>query len=426
MATINGNYREFRLDNGLFVALQETPTQTVAGRLRVWHGALNEKPGEDGLAHFLEHCLMTGGSEKYSPLMAKEIGNTLGTFNAFTGLERTFFPVEMLTEHTPLFLDYISDAVFNPKFDPVCVEREKQRVLRETADEKSNPTFLDRKAYGIAFFGEDSPHIYPILGNESVVGSMSVCSLRNFHERGYSPNNMDLIMVGALPKDIEGLIRQNFAHFKSGCGKRAEFPRNPPLYGAKILHMSASDLLNHEHPEQSSAQLSISMFAPVETDSDAYAVAMMVRILGGDSNSELFSNISQTKGLAYGISALYDRAYNKGGIYIYGDVHAERAEEAIDAAFEEMAKMRTTLVSQARLEMIKKRSIYIIAKTFETNSGHVNAIETKIDEGMTPEDMLKKLDAVTPQDIMDAAIKYLPQNRADGKYVLFLRDPLKR
>ena len=116
MSTINGNYREFRLNNGLFVALQETPTQTVSGRLKVWHGSLNEKQGEEGIAHFLEHILMAGGSNKYNPEEADSIRGRFGYFNAYTHLEKTLFSVDMLAEDTQLFLEYISDTVFNPKF----------------------------------------------------------------------------------------------------------------------------------------------------------------------------------------------------------------------------------------------------------------------------------------------------------------------
>src|SRR3989344_6026179 len=199
MATINGNYRKFRLGNGLLVALQETPTQTVSGRLRVWHGALNEKKGEEGIAHFLEHSLMTGGSQKYDPERADEIRGTFGFFNAFTGLEETFFPVDMLAEDSQLFLEYVSDAAFNPRFEVSRVEEERQRVLRETADAKSNPKFKDGKAC-----------------REAVVGFASVDTLREFHQRGYHPNNMDLILVGALPKNIEDLVQENFAQFPSG------------------------------------------------------------------------------------------------------------------------------------------------------------------------------------------------------------------
>ena len=105
MTTINGNYREFKLDNGLLVALQDTPTQTVSGRLRVWHGSLNEQPGEEGIAHFLEHTLLSGGSSKYTPEQSNKIMGTFGFFNAYTGLQKTFFPVIIyLTRHSILYL----------------------------------------------------------------------------------------------------------------------------------------------------------------------------------------------------------------------------------------------------------------------------------------------------------------------------------
>jgi len=426
MVTLNGNYREFKLDNGLFVALQETPTQTISGRLRVWHGALNEYQGEEGLAHFLEHTLMVGGSQKYDPEKADKIRGTFGSFNAFTCLEKTFFPVDMLSEDSQLFFEYISDVAFNPRFEIARVEEERQRVLRETADAKSNPDFKDIKVYGEAFFGKNSPHTYFILGNEAVVSSASVDTLRKFHERGYHSNNMDLILVGALPKNIEELVQQNFSSFQSGDGKKVEFPRNPQLYGATILHTFAPELYNHENPEQSSAQLSISLVAPTETDEDSYPVNMLVNILGGDANSRLFTSVSQRKGLAYGICAQHDNSNNKGGIYISGSVSSVGADEAIDAIFEEMVKLRTDLVSQDSLERLKRISRYNIAKTFETNVGHVNAIELRMDKGLTPEYHLERMEAVTPKEIREAAVKYLPQNRIGGKYVLSLRDPLKK
>lgn len=426
MTILNGNYREIRLDNGLYVALQETPTQTVSGRLRVWHGALNEKKGEEGIAHFLEHSLVSGGSQKYDSKKFDEIRATFGSFNACTGLDRTSFPVDMLGEDTQLFLEYVSDMVFNPRFDPLRVEEERQRVLRETADEKSNPGFKDSRAYGEAFFGKDSPHIYSILGNESVVGSASVDTLKEFHERGYHPNNMDLILVGALPNNIEELIQKNFGQFPHGNGKRVKFPRNPELHGSIILHTSAPELYNHENPEQSSSQLGISLVAPTEIDEDSYAVRRLVNILGSDANSILFQSISQRGGLAYEIGAKYDGDNNRGGIYINGSVHSVRANEAIDLIFEEMSKLRKDLVSQEVLERLKRNSRYNIAKAFETNAGHVMAIEIMTDTGLTPEEHIQRMDAVTPEKIREVALKYLPPNRQDGKYVLILRDPLKK
>ena len=47
MAVINGQFREYKLDNGLVVALQETPTQTIAAKLRVNYGTAHERDGEE-------------------------------------------------------------------------------------------------------------------------------------------------------------------------------------------------------------------------------------------------------------------------------------------------------------------------------------------------------------------------------------------
>lgn len=426
MTTINGNYREFRLDNGLFVALQETPTQTVSGRLRIWHGALSEKQGEEGLAHLLEHTLMTGGSKKYNPERVDEIRGTFGSFNACTGLERMFFPVDMLAEDSKLFLEYISDAVFHPRFESTRVEEERQRVLRETADAKSNPNFKDYQAYNKAFFGKDSPHTYFILGNEKVINSATINSLEKFHSRGYNPNNMDLVLVGALPKNIENLINRNFEGFQSGECKKIDLPRNPQLHGPTILHTYAQELLNHENPSQSSAQLGMRFVAPTETDEEKPAVSMLTCILGGDTNSRLFTNVSQRKGLAYEIGSKYDWSNNKGLIYIGGSIQSTRIDESITAIFEEMKRLQIELVPNDYLEVLKRKSRYQIAKTFESNEGHVYAIERKIDGGITPEEHLKKLDDVTPEMIRESAVKYLPKNREEGRYVLMLRDPLKK
>ena len=426
MKILNGTYREFRLDNGLFVALQNTPTQTVSGRLRVWHGSLNEQKGEEGIAHFLEHSLILGGSQKYTPEKSKEIRGTFAYFNAFTALDRTFFPVDMLAEDTDLFIKYISDTVFNPKFDKSKVEEERQRVLREMSNVKSHNLFADRRAYNETLFGKDSQHVYFGLGKEEIINAATIEDLDKFHKRGYSPNNADLICVGALPENIEGIIRDNFSEFKQGSGKKIEFARNPPLSQSTIYHYSAPELINQDNPEQSNAQLKMSIVAPNEIDEDSYAFGMLAKILGGDTNSRLFTSISQKKGLAYGIGALYDLYNNQGVVDFNGQILATKANEAIDIIFEEMSKLRTELVPQDSLDRLKRNSRYHIAKTYEFNAGHVASIELLLDKGLTPEYILKKIEEVTPEKIREVAIKYLPQDRENGKYVLSLRDPLKK
>ena len=331
-----------------------------------------------------------------------------------------------MAEDTALFLKYISEIVFNPRLDSKKLEEERQRVLREIADAKSKQRLEEYRAYYEAFYGKNSPHLYSILGSETVISSVSREGLKNFHQRGYHPNNANLILVGALPKNIETIIQDNFGRLQPAEVKKIDFSRNPPLEGATIFYTAAPELLNEEHPEESSANLEMSLFAPIETDEDSYSTEVLIRILGENRGSRLFKNISQRKGLAYSIGAKYDRTNKSSVITVSGKIKAKRADEAISAIFEEMKKLQTDPITEDELKKIKRNSQYTLAKLFETNAGHVHAIELKQEYGLTPEIFMMEIETVTTEKVREAAVKYLPSGRIDGKYALWLRNPLMK
>ncbi len=427
MSSIDKDYKEFKLDNGLTVALQETPSQTVAGALRVNHGALNEEKGEEGIAHFLEHAIVTGGSKKYSPQQTDEIRTNFSHKTFSTSLYKTAFEAGMLPENTEIFLDYISDTVLNPRLDRRELEQERSRILRETSDKKSKPNFKDNKALNEAFFGKDSPQTYFILGDEEVIKSANEEDLRNFHERGYHPNNMDLILVGALPDNIEDLVHKNFSNYPRGDVSELQIPRNPPLYEASFIHTSAPDLINKDNPDQSSAKLNINLFYPTITDEDIYAAGILSMILGGGSESMLFNTLSRKNSLAYSITSLFNKTdKNTGQLKIEANIDPAKSEEAIDLIFHEMNNLREQIVVPEKvLDGIKRDFKYQVATSYETNFGRLKAIESKLDNGLTVDQHFERAETVTPDQVREVAQKYLPESRANGKYALLLRDPLK-
>jgi len=422
MVVLNGKFREYKLDNGLYVALQETPTETIAGRLRVNYGSLHERDGEEGLAHFLEHVLMAGGTKKYSPKQADRIRGNLGYINAFTGLDRTFIPIDILPDDIQTYLDFVSDAAFNPRFDNGRINEERQRVLREIADNKSTPTFKDNLEYQRALLG-DHPSTYFGLGKESVVEGAKPEDFIRVHSRGYNANNMDLILVGNLPKNIETQIERYFGNKPTGKNTSFQFPLAKDLEQRAVFHRSVPELYNVDNPQASSAQITLGFLVPPETSEDFAALQILAGILGGDANSRLFQSISQRKGLAYGIQAGYDGSFNKGVMYVSAGVPSVRQNESIDAIFEEMAMLQRKPVIVRELDRIRKSGRYAIAKHFETNQGHVSAIERTNDIGITPEIAMNNWNQVTPEKLQEVAQHYLP--RKDGKYVLVIGDPLK-
>jgi predicted Zn-dependent peptidase len=423
MTVINGKFREYKLDNGLVVALQNTPTQTVAGKLRVNYGPSHERDGEEGMAHFLEHCLVTGGSERYDPEKADEIRGSFGLSNAYTKIGRTKFVVQMLSEDLESWLDYISDHVYRPRFDRDRVDGERERVLREISDAKSNPTYLANREFKNTFYRGHPKSIF-ILGKEDVIGNADQGKIRAFHGRGYSPNNMDLFVVGKLPDNVEGLIERYFGNKVMGKDTRREFPELEPLHDKVVLHRAAPDKLNTDNSEESSAQIFLTYLGPVDAHPDEYAVRTMNHILGGDTNSLLFQNLQLKKGLAYHAETSMNGRYNSGELGVNAVVPAKRIDEAVGAIFEELDRIKNCRVDDKKINRIKKLAKYNLAKNFESNEGHIIAIEVKLDKGLTPESFIEGFNKVTPEIVMEVANKYLP-DRENGKYVLYIRDPLK-
>ena len=423
MAVSNKGYREIRLSNGLVVAMQTTPTQTIQALLRVNSGSSHELEGEEGIAHLIEHCLCTAGSRKYSPSEADEIRGLFGNFGASTDVGRTNFTGSFLTEDLEPWLDYISDHVFNPRFDIEMVNGERNRVLREIADEKSSPKFNFTAEFD-KYFYRGHPKATFTLGKEDVVRNVDSDKLKLFHSQKFHPNNCDLILAGGLPENTAYLVERYFDHLKSGQNTRRTFPLLTPLENKVVLWRPAPEILNASNPDESSAIINLAFIGPVEAHEDSYSVGIMNNILGVGINSLLYRNLG-LKGLGYQIGSNYDGDYNAGELIINAFVPAKRIDEAIDSIFDELKKLKSQEVYEGSIKRVRRLIHYSIAKTFESNGGHVSAIQSRLDYGLTPDQLIQGFNRVTPKSILEVANKYLPdQDR--GFYVLAVKDPLKK
>ncbi len=417
-------FREFTLENGLRVALMETNVPVFSAQIRVHNGALSEQPGEEGYAHFLEHSLMNGGTEKYTPKQGVKLCERFAESNASTSIDQTIYRASGLLDTFELYLDLFSDIVFNPRFDQVSVDEERRRVLREMADNKSGPDYQDWRKFRDALWGADAPWIYQVLGKEEVIANATPGDFRKFHARVYHANNADLIMAGTLPPNAEELIRKYLEKKQTGNNAPFVFPKPRPLERRTILHGSAPDLMNRDHPEQSSASLHMGFIVPPYESQDYWPLLLANQILCGGKNSKIFQTVSRRKGIAYRISGKMNGDCNAGRIYIDGKVQATRLDEAVDLIFAEIDGLKQHGVNQEELTRIQRNALYGFTSMLANPEFCVKAIEKKLDYGWTIESYLAKINSVTSEQVLAAANKYLPSK--DGKYVLLIRDPLKK
>jgi len=191
--------------------------------------------------------------------------------------------------------------------------------------------------------------------------------------------------------------------------------------------MSSPEATNKESPNESSAQVSLYIVVPPETHPGSFGIKAISFILGGENlSSRLNRNLRLKKGLAYSCSANYSGDYNAGVLSINAMVPAIKLEESIDTIFEEIRKLRTEKISEIEAELGKRKVRFRIARGFDSNSGHLEAVEEKLDNNRTVEEIMEEYNRLTPEIVQDIAFKYLPEDREKGKYVLGIRDPLKK
>ncbi len=427
MSISKRGYKEYTLDNGLVVALQNIPTSIVSAELLVEIGPLNERKGEEGISHFLEHCLYFGGSEKYSPVEADQVRAYFGvfeSFQAFTSTSMISFIGHFLKEHSEIWLDYIADHAFRPRLNLSRVESEREIVLGEIHDEKSSPDYSSDEEFKDLFY-RGHPKGISIFGKEEVIAQLNVSKLAEFHSRGFKPNNLRLIMAGGLPNNIEKIIDKYFGKVPAGNFCKKDFDLIKPLKEKNIVSRYSPELVNPENVKQSSAKLTLASICPPESSSEIYALKALAQILGGGTNSLLHYNLRLDKRLAYYIGTYYNGDDNCGELRTVGDVPAKKICESIDAIFEEFDSLKNKKVSSQVLDGIKNGARYYIQKARESNVDCLEFVQSKLFTQLTHEAYLTGHNKLTPKKIQEVANKYLP-DRENGKYVLYIRDPLKK
>jgi predicted Zn-dependent peptidase len=101
------------LDNGLRIIHQECDSPVVYCGYQIAAGTRHELPGEEGLAHFVEHATFKGTKRRKALQIIQSLERVGGELNAYTNKEETVFYAACLNENLPTALDILTDIVFH-------------------------------------------------------------------------------------------------------------------------------------------------------------------------------------------------------------------------------------------------------------------------------------------------------------------------
>src|ERR1700761_4704574 len=177
-------------------------------------GARNERPEENGMAHFLEHLVFKGG-EKYPHYSdVNETAERLGgVLNAYTSHDLVAFHITVRAESAPQAIDLLSDFVGRPHLDAEELDRERGVVIQEINRAYDQPStvaeyLIDRAAFG------DHPLGRTVLGPEENLRSFTRDGIVAFRQRRWSGARGGAFLAGNtdhLPPEAE--LHERFGRF---------------------------------------------------------------------------------------------------------------------------------------------------------------------------------------------------------------------
>lgn len=250
-------------------------------------GTADEGPGEHGAAHFTEHMVFRPWGEGGFDL-ASGIEALGGEVNAYTSHDETVYYASVQAAAVHDAIEILARAVFEPSFDTVAFERERDVVIEEISQYADDPgSIVSDKSAQQVFASHDYGR--PILGTAQTLGSMTAADLAAFHRRTYVGRRLCLVVTGAVRRaEVHRWAKAQLGRVRSGRARPAK-PRSPDLQSStvEVLPVPGTD-----------AELRLAWSGPALEHEDAVALDLLSVILGQGESARLSVRLRRELGVA--------------------------------------------------------------------------------------------------------------------------------
>jgi predicted Zn-dependent peptidase len=361
-------------------------------------GARNERPEENGMAHFLEHLVFKGG-EKFPTY--KDVNETAerlgGALNAYTSHDLVAFHITVRAESAAAAVDLLSDFVGRPRLDAEELDRERGVVIQEINRAYDQPSMVAEYLIDRAAFG-DHPLGRTVLGPEENLRSFTREGIVAFRERRWAGARGGVFLVGNLehlPGEAE--LHERFGRFPALADPE------PPLPAPAF---APEKLVEKRDTNQSHLRMIYRPQIDVKDVSERAALTIYSTLLGGSMGSRLFEEIREKRGLCYSVYAVNHTFADAPILQLGSGLESSKCIEAYSRMREIVAELRDDGPTEEEVQRARAYAAGRLVLAFEnTNAVARYAAGQRVvfGEGIDPDDAIAALDAVTYEQVREVA-----------------------
>ncbi len=386
----------YTLPNGIRGIHRQVKSSVAHCGLVINAGTRDERSGEMGLAHFMEHSIFKGTERRKAYQVNCRLENLGGELNAFTTKEDTTIHATTLRADFSKAVELIADIAFRSTYPHKELEREKEVIYDEINTYKDSPSELIYDTFEeLVFSGSELGH--NILGLKRDIRRFTGDSIRAFAARCYTTDQMVFSSIGNIsPKRIEAIAMRYFGDIPSST---RGFERVAPSA------MIPFDEALKRHTHQTHCMLGGRAYGISERK--RLPLSLLINVLGGPcANSILNTVVRERHGLTYNIEASYIPYVDSGLVSIYFGADRQNTERVIELIDGELSKLCRQPLTPRQLSMAKKQFAAQVAISTESNEGYMLGVgksylvHNSVD---TTEEVYRKVMSLTSSEIMDVA-----------------------
>ncbi len=290
-------------------------------------GAVQDPAGKAGTAALTASLLDSGAGDLDSTAFSDRLERKAIQMSFSAQRDTIQGTMRTLTENRDEAFELLRLAVTSPRFDAKDVEISRAQILSLLRRETTSPADIaNRRWWETAFEGH--PYGRPVNGTAETVASISIADLKSYAHRVLARQNLKMAVVGDIDAEtLKVLLDRTFGGL----------PEKPEL--SAIANVAPRGLGRRIEVSLDVPQTVVDFGGPgiPRQDPDFMAAYLVNHILGGgSSDSRLYQEVREKRGLAYSVSDnlvwLDHAAVLLGGTA----TRADRAGETVDLIEQEI------------------------------------------------------------------------------------------
>lgn len=347
--------------------------------------------------------MLAEGTEKYS---AQQIAEKLDYYGSYfdINIDRDYAYITFcsLSKFFPQTAEVIEQVILHPTFPEKEVEIYRTKRKQQLSIERRKVETIAREHFAKAMFGEHHP--YGISYPEQEYDTLTSEQIKAHYQSRYTAQNCIVVCSGNITEQVLESISA-IASAIASQPQQQSFTLPP-------FETSYEKCIQHDGAVQSSIRIGRLLFP--RTHEDFVPMQVLSTVLGGYFGSRLMQNLRERNGFTYGVFSAMVNFQQTGYLAIATQVGTEVTERALEEIAAEIEILRTELIPDEELELVKNIMAGEMMRILDGPFGIADVTTENILCGFDNSQIqhnLERIRRTTPEELLSLAQKYL--NPAD-------------